>query len=58
MEVMVGKDAGQRQGGWSHVRRCRSTSRVRDENTDDTRSHRLPGAWLLVGSIRNWSVSL
>ena len=34
MEVVVDRQAGQSHGGWSHVR---------SENTDDTRSHRLPG---------------
>ena len=43
---MVGKYAGQSQGGWSHVGRCLITSRVRDEDIDDTRSHRLPGVQL------------
>ena len=31
MEVVDGMQAGKRQGGWSHVGRCRSTSRVRGD---------------------------
>ena len=31
MEVVDGKHEGQARGGWSHVRRCRSTSRVQSE---------------------------
>ena len=31
MKVMDGKHAGQFLGGWSHVGRCRSTSRVRSD---------------------------
>ena len=42
--------------GWSHVGRCRSTSHVQGEDTDDTRSHHLPGVQLWVGSSLNWSV--
>ena len=34
MEVVVDRHAGHSHGGWSHMR---------SENTDDTRSHRLPG---------------
>ena len=41
---------------WSHVGRWRSTAWVRGDYTDDTRSHRRPGAQLCVGSSRNWSV--
>ena len=52
MEVLDGIHAGQSQGGLSHVERCRSTFRVQG----DTRSHRLAGAQLWVGSSRNWSV--
>ena len=36
-EVVTGMQAGQSQGGLSHVGKCRSTSRVRGEYTDDTR---------------------
>ena len=36
MEVVDGMHVEQSQGGWSHVGRCRSTSRVRGE-------HRQPG---------------
>ena len=36
--------------GWSHAGRYRSTSTVRSEDTDDTRSHRPPDAQLWVGS--------
>ena len=42
--------------GWSHVGRYRSTSRVRGEDTDDTRSLRLLGTQFWVWSSRNWSV--
>ena len=42
MEVVDGMYAGQNKGGGSHVGRCRSTSRERDEDTDNTRSHRRP----------------
>ena len=45
IEVVVGRYAGQCQGGWSHVRRCQSTNCVGGEDTD-TRSHRLPDAQL------------
>ena len=31
MEEVDGTHAGQSQWGWSHVERCRSISRVRDE---------------------------
>ena len=58
MEVVDGSHAGQSQGGWLQVGRCRSTSPVRDEDTGDTRSHRLPGAQLWVGPSRNCSVFL
>ena len=50
--------AGQSEGGWSNVGRCRSTSRVRGEDTDDTQSHRRPRAPLLVRSSRNLSLFL
>ena len=56
MEVMVGMHAGQSQERLVACGRCRSTSLVRGDNTGDTRSHRLPGAQLLVGSSENWSV--
>ena len=56
MEVVVGKHARKARKGWSHVERCRSTSRVRGEDTDDNQSHRLPGAQFLVGLSRNCSV--
>ena len=58
MEVVAGRHAGQSQGGCHHVGKCRSTSRVRGEGTDDTRSHHLPGAQFWIGSSRNWSVFL
>ena len=58
MEVVDGMHSWQSQGGWSHVGRCRSTCRVRGEDTDDTRSHRRPGAQLWVGLSRNWSFFL
>ena len=41
--------------GWSHVDRCREIG-VRCEDPDDTRSYRLPGAQLWVGSSGNWTV--
>ena len=44
MAAVVAMHAGQSQRGRSHVARCRSTSRVQDEGTDDTRSHCLLGA--------------
>ena len=56
MEVVVGRHAGQSQGTWSHVGRCWSTSRVRGLDTDDNRSHRLPGMQLLVGLSQNCSI--
>ena len=34
--MVVGMPAGQSLEGWSHVRRCRSTCRVRGEDTDHT----------------------
>ena len=46
---------GQSQGG---LVTCLSTCRVRDEDTDDARSHRHPGAQLWVWLSRNWSVGL
>ena len=49
---------GTKPMGWSHVRRCRSTSRVCGKDNGDTRSHRLPGALHWVGWSRNWSVLL
>ena len=55
MGVVNGMHAGQSHGV-SHVGRCRSTSRLRDEDTDDNRSHRRPSAQLWVGSSWNWSV--
>ena len=58
MEVVDGKHVGRSQGGLRHVGRCLSTSRVRGEDTDDTQSHRLPGAQLWVWSSLNWSVIL
>ena len=48
----------EKAGGWSHIGKCRSISRVRREYTDDARSHHLLGAKLWVGSSRNWSVFL
>ena len=42
----------------THAKGCRSTSIVRDEDTDDTRSNCIPVAQLWVGSNRNWSVFL
>ena len=56
MEVVVDRHAGQRQEGWSHVGRCRSTFRVRGEDTVDIRSHRLIVAHVCVGSRGNLSV--
>ena len=50
--------AGQSEGGWSHVGRCRSASRVRGEDTDDSQSDRHPRAPLWVRSIRNLSLFL
>ena len=41
---------------WPHVGRCRNTSRVWAEDTVNTRSHRLPGAQIWVGS--SWSCSV
>ena len=43
-------------GGWSHVGRYRSISRVCGEYTDYTRSYHHPGAQFWVGSNRNCSV--
>ena len=40
MEVVNGAHAGHSQGGWSHVGRYRSISRVRGEDTDEAQSHR------------------
>ena len=42
--VSSGKYARRRQDGLIACRETHSTYRVRDEITDDTRSHRLPGA--------------
>ena len=53
MEVVVGRHAGQSQGGLVARRGMLNTSWVRGE---DTRSHRLPGVQLWVGSSQNWSV--
>ena len=39
--------------GCSNVGRCRSTSRVRSKDTDDSRSHRHPCAQLWVGISRS-----
>ena len=58
IEMVDSMYAGQSQGGWSHVGTCQSTSRVRREDTDDTRSHHRPGAQLWVGSSRNRLVFL
>ena len=58
MDVVGGMNAGKSQGCWLHVLRYRSTSRARDEDTDDTRSHRLTGVQLWVGSCRNCLVFL
>ena len=55
MEVEVGRHAGRSHEGCWHVRRCRSTSRVRGENTDDTRSHRFSEVQVWAGSSRNSS---
>ena len=46
MEVVVGKPAGQSHWDLSHVERCRSTSRVRGDDTDITRLHHHPGVQL------------
>ena len=51
--VVDGMHAGQGQGGWSHIGRCRSTSSERGKDTGNTRSHRRPNAQLYVGSSRN-----
>ena len=57
MEVVVDlRHARQSEDGLSHVGCCQSTSRVQCEDTDDSRSHRLPGAKLWIGLNRNWSV--
>ena len=56
MGVVNGMHAGQSKEGWSYVGRCRSTSRVRFEDTDNNRSHRSPSAQHRVGSSRNWRV--
>ena len=56
MEMVVGEHVGQSQQVWSHVGICRCTSRVRDEESDDARSHRLPGAQLLVWLSQNFSI--
>ena len=53
MEVVIDKHAGQIWMRWLHVGRCRSTSWVRGEGTDDTRSYSLPRAQLWVGSRWN-----
>ena len=47
-EVVLGKHVGQSQGGWSHIKRCRS--RLQGEEADDTQSHHLPAAQLCVCS--------
>ena len=40
---------------WLHIWRRLSISRVRCEDTDDTRSHPRPIAHLWLGTSRNWS---
>ena len=49
---------GKARWGWSHVRGCRSTSRVRGVDTDDVRSHRRQVAQFWLGLSWNWSVFL
>ena len=56
MKVVAGKHPGQGQEDLSYFGRCTSTSQVRGGDSDDARSHHLPGAQLWVGSSRNWSV--
>ena len=46
MEMVIAKRSGQSQKG---LVPCQSTLQVRGEDTDDNRSHRLPGATLWVG---------
>ena len=58
MEVVDGMHARQIKGGWSHVGICWGTSRIRSEDTHDTRSHRHPSVQLWVRSRWNWSVFL
>ena len=33
IEVVAGRHTGQSQGGWTHVGRCQSSSRVRGDDT-------------------------
>ena len=58
MEMVDRKHAGQSQGGWSHVGRCRGTSRVRGDTlmTPDHTTVQVCSYW--VGSSRDWSVFL
>ena len=49
---------GTKPGGWLHVGRCRSISRVQGEYTDYTRSQHHPEVQLWVGASWNWSVFL
>ena len=46
MEVVNGMHAGQSIKAMSYVGRCRSTSRMQGEDTDDTRSHRRMHLWV------------
>ena len=55
MEVVDGIHAGQSQGGWSHVGRCWSVSRVRGDDTLITSPFRCAAR---VGLSRYWSVLL
>ena len=50
-----GKHAGRGHGGFGLVS---GDAGVRSKHTDDTRSHRRPGAQLLVLSSWNWSILL
>ena len=44
MELVLGKHAETKPGGWSYVGRCQSISRVCWEYTDYTRLYHHPGA--------------
>ena len=56
LEVVDGIHVVQSQEELFTCQRCRNTSKVRGEYTDDIRPYRLPGAQLLVVSCRNKSV--
>ena len=55
MEMVIGKYA-RKMRCYLCFGKCQRTSHVRDGYTDDTRSHRPPGAQLWDGLSRNWSV--